>query len=323
MVSELDEQRSEDELRPVVVTELTNPAMGVRGVCLADAGGRELPRWQPGAHVDLVLPSGIVRPYSLCGDPGDLSTYRIAVLRETDSRGGSVEVHDDIHVGDQLDMRGPRNRFPLVPASGYLFVAGGIGITPLLPMISQVESQGIPWHLVYGGRSRNSMAFLDMLTTASSSISVLPDNEFGLLDVPHLVQPDSDVSVYCCGPQPLIDAVQEHCDHLGVADRLHFERFTGTGVGSQEDDQGFDVRLGDAGPVYHVPAGQSILSVLLDADIQVPFSCEEGTCGSCETRVLSGEVDHRDDLLTPQERAAGSILICTSRAQSQELVLQV
>lgn len=310
-------------LSPVLVHETQNLAAGIRGLTLTAPDGGDLPSWRPGAHIDLVLPSGTVRTYSLCGDPATLSTYEIAVLRDPASRGGSIEVHDNVRAGDRLMMRGPRNHFPLEPASCYLFVAGGIGITPLLSMLAEADRQKTPWRLVYGGRSRSSMAFLDLLSRWPDQVDVLPHEEVGLLDIPRLVQPGTGEHVYCCGPSPLLDAVREHCTETDTADQLHYERFTAQAAAPATEDLPFTVQVGDNGPQLDIPADCSILSVLLDAGVPVAFSCEEGTCGSCETKVLAGEPDHRDELLTPQERAAGSMLICISRSRCPRLVLDL
>jgi len=304
------------------VTAVTELAGGVRGLVLAAEDGRDLPSWEPGAHVDLVLPSGLVRQYSLCGDPGDLSSYEIAVLREPESRGGSREVHEALTEGARIAIDGPRNRFPLVPAKEYLFLAGGIGITPLLPMVVEAQRRGARWRLVYGGRSRASMAFLHRLEQWTSA-EVWPQEEVGLLDLPLLITTTGEETVYCCGPGALLDAVSARCAEVGRSADLHMERF-----GAVEDVRGrggatFQVQVGVGGPVLDVGPDASILQTLLDSGHDVLFSCEEGTCGSCETTVLEGEVDHRDGLLTDAERAAGSMLICVSRSRSDRLVLEL
>lgn len=310
-------------LRAVLVSAVEELSEGVRGLTLTDPDGAAMPAWEPGAHIDLELKSGLVRTYSLCGDPGDDTRYQIAVLREPDSRGGSAEVHDAVAAGDTLRIRGPRNHFPLVPASGYLFVAGGIGVTPILPMLAQAQAEGVPWRLVYGGRTRASMAFVDRLSQWSAAVDVLPQDEVGLLDIPRLVQPGDGERVYCCGPAPLLDAIGDHCSATGVGDRLHIERFSAQAPEPSADDEPIEVQLGENGPVLNVPADRSILSVLLEKGVDVAFSCEEGTCGSCETNVLSGEPDHRDELLTEDEKERGCMLICVSRACGPRLALDV
>ena len=312
-----------DALRTVLVAETRELSDGVRGLTLVDPDGLPMVAWEPGAHIDLALPSGLVRTYSLCGDPDDRSSYQIAVLREPESRGGSTEVHEQVGAGDTLRIRGPRNHFPLVPASGYVFVAGGIGITPILPMLAAATQRRIPWRLVYGGRTRESMAFIDRLSQWSSAVQVLPQDEVGLLDIPGLVRPGDGERVYCCGPTPLLDAVAEHCGAIGTSDRLHIERFSAQAIVPSANDQPIEVQLGPHGPVLDVPADRSILSVLLEKGVDVAFSCEEGTCGSCETIVLAGEPDHRDELLTDGEKERGCMLLCVSRACGPRLVIDV
>lgn len=281
-------------------------------------GTGPLPPWSPGAHIDVVLPSGPVRQYSLCGPADAADEYSIAVLLQPDGRGGSVEVHQKIDVGTELTITGPRNRFELVDARGYVFIAGGIGITPLLPMVEQVAAAGVPWRLVYGGRSRSSMAFLDRLEPWADRVHVIAEDEQGRIDVPAVLATAGDSAVYVCGPSGLIDAVVDGCD----SDSVYFERFSGVEV-STGQDRAFEVQFGPGGPVLPVPADQSILAAVLAAGADVLYSCEEGSCGSCDTMVLDGDVDHRDTALTEAERAAGSMLICVSRAACSRLVLDI
>ncbi|MGH3587402.1 MAG: PDR/VanB family oxidoreductase [Pseudonocardia sp.] len=282
----------------------------------AHPDGAELPAWEPGAHVDVHLPSGTVRQYSLCGDPaGD--RWRIAVLREPDGRGGSAWVHDSLHPGAEVRVRGPRNHFALVPAPRYLFVAGGIGITPILPMIVAAEAAGAGWELAYGGRSRSSMAFRDELT--DPRVQLHPQDEAGLLDLDGLLADlPPDALVYCCGPEPLLAAVEERCP----PGRLHTERFAPkdrAGPGA-----GFEVELARSGLTVSVPPDRSILDVAEEAGVGVLSSCSEGTCGTCETPVLHGEIDHRDSVLTAEEQAVGDcMMICVSRARCPRLVLDL
>lgn len=317
------------DLRLARVVRREQRAQGVVGLTLVGGDG-ELPRWTPGAHIDLILPSGRCRQYSLCGPLTAVDRYEIAVLHEPDGRGGSAEVHTALAVGSHVQYRGPRNRFPLERASSYLFVAGGIGITPLLPMVEAIDVMGIPWRMVYGGRSKASMAFVDVLDVYRGNVELVPEDEAGLIDVHGIVATacaaDPGVAIYTCGPAPLIDAMQRAVDEVGAAP-LHFERFAA--VHHQMDLDGavresaFEVQLGPGGPLVPVGREQSILAAVLDAGADVLFSCEEGTCGSCQTTVLAGEVDHRDELLTPQERADRQMLICVSRCASGPLVLDI
>ncbi|WP_103338826.1 PDR/VanB family oxidoreductase [Amycolatopsis sp. CA-126428] len=301
----------------LLVDRKEKPADGVVRLTLRAPGGGVLPAWEPGAHLDLHLP-GFVRQYSLCGDPSDTSAYQVAVLREPDGRGGSAYVHDSLLAGDLLQVDGPRNHFALVDAERYLFIAGGIGITPILPMLDRVTAAGRDWQLVYGGRTRGSMAFTEELSRHGDRVLFRPQDEHGLLDLPTLLaaaQPGT--AVYCCGPEPLLAAVEA----LGPAD-LHVERFTA------RLDEGartaFEVELAGSGRVLPVPADRSILEVVEEAGVTVLSSCREGTCGTCETGVLGGTPDHRDSVLTADERLENEVMmLCVSRARSPRLVLDL
>jgi ferredoxin-NADP reductase len=314
-------------VRPVTVADSRVLADGIRWLRLVAADGGDLPDWAPGAHLDLILPSGLVRQYSLCGSPTDRTSYEIAVLREPAGRGGSAEVHEALRVGDEVRIAGPRNRFPLEDAASYVFVAGGIGITPLLSMIREATLRGRDWRLVYGGRTRASMAFRDELEAAHPDrVTVLPQDEVGLIDLEAHVAPQPGALVYCCGPEPLLAAVEEHCARRWPPASLHVERFIAEAASappSGDMQTSFEVQLGLDGPVLTVSADQSILHTLLDADVDVLYSCEEGTCGSCETQVLAGEPDHRDTLLDQNSRDGGCMLICVSRCAGARLVLDV
>ncbi|MGY1810424.1 PDR/VanB family oxidoreductase [Blastococcus sp. SYSU D00669] len=306
------------------VDRRTTGAEGVVVLDLRDPSGADLPPWSPGAHVDLRLPGGLVRQYSLCGDPADRSVWRIAVLREQDGRGGSAHVHDRVLEGDPVAVRGPRNHFELVPAERYLFVAGGIGITPILPMITAAERAGAAWELHYGGRSRRSMAFLEALEEATGNTVVHPQDEVGLIDLDRVLgEPRPGTLVYCCGPEPLLLAVEQRCAGW-PAGSLHVERFAPKDVGEPVLTGAFEVELATSGRTLTVPPDRSVLEVVEDAGVFVLSSCQEGTCGTCETAVLAGEVDHRDSLLTPDEQAANdTMFICVSRAACPKLVLDL
>jgi ferredoxin-NADP reductase len=296
-------------------------ADGVVLLTLRHPDGDPLPAWAPGAHIDLVMGEW-VRQYSLCGDPNDNSVMRVAVLREPDGRGGSQHVHDVLVAGQQIEVQGPRNHFALVEAKRYLFVAGGIGITPILPMIAEVAARGRDWRLVYGGRTRSSMAFLEELTSRyPGKVEIRPQDETGLLDVPALLaEADDDTAIYCCGPEPLLAVVEQH----RTVGSLHVERFAPKAGADDGPRQEFEVELAQTGAVLTVPADQSILEVVERAGVPVLSSCREGTCGTCETVVLAGTPDHRDSLLTDEERAANDIMmICVSRSHSPRLELDL
>ncbi|MEV6643578.1 PDR/VanB family oxidoreductase [Amycolatopsis sp. NPDC051371] len=305
----------------LVVADKEEIADGVVRLTLRAPAGQPLPGWEPGAHVDLLLP-GVVRQYSLCGPPGDTSAYQVAVLREPDGRGGSAYVHDELGAGQPIQVDGPRNHFALVDAKRYLFVAGGIGITPILPMIDRVAEQGREWQLVYGGRTRSSMAFTDDLRRHEARVTIRPQDEHGLLDLPALLaEPQPDTAVYCCGPEPLLAAVEQHCAGW-PEDALRVERFAP--VADDGARTAFEVELAGSGRVLTVPADRSILEVVEESGLPVLSSCQEGTCGTCETGVLGGTPDHRDSVLSAAERREGDVMmICVSRSCSPRLVLDL
>ncbi|MFE4329252.1 PDR/VanB family oxidoreductase [Streptomyces sp. NPDC056831] len=305
--------------RRLLITERTEPADGVVQLRLE---GPDLPAWQPGAHLDLLLPSGLVRQYSLCGNPADPDTYTIATRLVEDGRGGSREVHDRLHEGEEIEVRAPRNRFPLAEAPAYLFIAGGIGITPILPMLRSVAASGADWRLLYGGRSRATMPFLDeieKLGTEGDRVTIVPGDEAGHPDTAAALAVTAEgTAVYCCGPEPLMDAVTAA---LPPGRTLHLERFTAATT-SSADRGPFEVELHRSGRTVQVAAGQSVLAAVREELPYVSYSCEQGFCGTCQQRVLQGEIDHRDELLTDSERD-DSMLICVSRCRGERLVLDL
>ena len=297
----------------------------VVGLSLQDADGRRLPVWEPGAHIDLVLASGVVRQYSLCGDPDDRGSWRVAVLREHPGTGGSRLVHDQIRAGDVLGSNGPRNHFELVPAPRYIFIAGGIGITPILPMVGAVQAAGADWRLHYCGRTRARMAFADELVAAHGShVTIYCDDEGDLLDLEALLStPESDTLVYCCGPEGLLEATETRCTDWSSG-ALRVERFAARPLTEALPNRAFEVELAESGMTLIVPADTSLMDVLEEAGVAIMHSCREGTCGTCETVVLDGVVDHRDSLLTADERAANDVMfVCVSRAAGSRLVLDL
>jgi ferredoxin-NADP reductase len=293
-------------------------ADGVVRLTMRHPATEPLPAWEPGAHIELVLQPGLVRQYSLCGDPADRSVLQVAVLDEPASRGGSRYVHERLADGDQIRILGPRNNFPLVAAKRYQFIAGGIGITPIVPMLAAVGDHD--WQLLYGGRTRAAMAFAEELCRRyGDRVVIRPQDETGLLDLDSFLATTSqDTLVYCCGPEPLLTAVEQRLP----PERLHVERFTPKPETGPRDS--FEVELARSGRTLHVPAARSVLETLEEAGIQVLSSCREGTCGTCETAVLDGVPDHRDSLLTDEEKAAcDTMMICVSRSRGPRLVLDL
>ncbi|HWD03513.1 MAG TPA: PDR/VanB family oxidoreductase [Amycolatopsis sp.] len=311
--------------RELVIKEVREEAREVLSVVLCDPDGAELPRWEPGAHVDVLLPSGLSRQYSLCGDADRADQYLIAVLREEHGRGGSRELHRTATVGKTLAVGEPRNNFPLEPAAGYLFLAGGIGITPILPMIDQAVARGTSWKLVYGGRSLSSMAFRDRLALyPPEAVELWPEDRRGRPDFDAVLrQAGPETLIYACGPGGMLNAVADQCASHDAGASLRVERFGADGP-VDVTGAGFEVALERSGTTVRVPEGQSILATVRASVPGVPYSCEEGYCGECETPVLAGEPDHRDSYLTDDEREAGeTMMICVSRCLSDRLVLDL
>ena len=310
------------------VAAVRDEAAEVRSFELDDPDGWILPEWPPGEHIDVLAPDAdpeMVRQYSLCGNPDDRRRYRIAVLREEDGRGASRFLHDRVEAGARLLVSAPRNNFPLVASPRYLFIAGGIGITPLLPMLRAAAARGAHWELSYGGRRRDRMAFLAELDGHGERVRALPEDEHGLLPLAGILDAAGPgTAVYCCGPEPLLAAVERLWGERRTG-TLHIERFQPR---PQEPaaapDQEFEVRVASTGATVRVGAEQSIMDALGAAGIDVPSSCREGTCASCETTVLDGEVEHRDSVLTEDERVNGdTMMLCVSRAASPQLVLDL
>lgn len=298
-------------------------AEGVVLLSLRAARGEALPEWTPGAHIDLCLAPGLTRQYSLIRTCEDGRCWEVAVQRVREGRGSRL-VHENLAVGACVGAVGPRNNFPLVASQRYLFIAGGIGITPLLPMVASAEAEGASWELHYGGRQRRSMAFVKRLERFGDKVRIHPQDETGLLDLPAILGfPRPGAVVYCCGPRSLLDAVEECCASW-PAGSLHVESFSPRPVSPSASNRAFDVVLARSGRTLHVPEGHSILQVLEQAGMSPPASCAEGVCGTCETAVLGGEPDHRDSVLTAQEPAWGeTMMICVSRSRTPRLTLDL
>src|ERR1700756_4569764 len=312
----------------LIVRRRSTPAEGVAVLDLAHPQGEELPRWEPGAHIDLLLSEKLTRQYSLCGDSGDPSVWRVGVLLDPDSRGGSQYVHDNLQEGAQVQVRGPRNHFELVDAPKYRFIAGGIGITPIFAMIEEVQREGSDWTLLYGGRTRASMAFGEGLADRfGDRVTLWPQDERGFLDLAsRLKDPAGDTLVYCCGPEGLLSAVENQSAHW-PAGALHIERFAAKAPTAEEAAGAldrFEVVCQRTGVTFEITSDMSILETLEEADIPIMGSCYEGVCGTCEARVLEGTVDHRDSVLSDAEKDAGEVmLVCVSRSRTERLVLDL
>ncbi|WP_225097139.1 PDR/VanB family oxidoreductase [Streptomyces sp. CoH27] len=279
------------------------------GVVRLRLEGRDLPRWEPGAHLDLVLPSGLVRQYSLCGDPEDTSSYTVATRLVADGRGGSREVHEQVTEGMELEVRGPRNRFPLIEAESYVFIAGGIGITPLLPMLRALPEH-TEWRLLYAGRDRASMPFLEEVEKLGGDHVTVVEGRPDL----DALEVGAGAAVYACGPEGLMAAVAERFPEVRL------ERFAPRT--SSDGNTEFEVELRRSGRTLTVPADSTVLAAVRRELPDTAYSCEQGFCGTCQQRVLEGEIDHRDELLTDTERA-DSMLICVSRARGDRLVIDM
>jgi ferredoxin-NADP reductase len=309
----------------LVVRSARTVATDVISLELAAPGAAALPEWTPGAHIDLHLPSGLVRSYSLHGDPHDRSAYHVAVLNVPDGRGGSAEVHRIAAPGVAMRASAPRNAFALEDASHYLFLAGGIGVTPLLAMAREVSRRGKTWTFVYGGRNRDRMAFLDALSAlGGGELRIVPQDEAGLPDLAAVfgALPDG-AAAYCCGPSAMLDAALAVGEQARPDVPVWLERFVApSAAAGLSEDQAFEVELARSGVI--VPPGVSVLDAVRAEIPGVMSSCEQGICSACETAVLAGLPDHRDSVLTAKEHAANKyMMICVSRALTPRLVLDL
>ncbi|QUT06867.1 oxidoreductase [Sphingobium phenoxybenzoativorans] len=306
------------------IKEIRLESTGVKSFVIEAADGADLPSWSPGAHVDLALAPGMNRQYSLCGNPADRRTARFAVLKELQSRGGSIMLHDRVELGDDLDVIAVRNHFPLVTAERFRLVAGGIGITPLLAMARELDQRGLDWQLLYGGRTRAHMAFQDELEAFGDKVLIRPQDECGLLPLGKFLGTEEPGKVvYCCGPEPLIKAVEAYCAGWDES-ALQIERFHPKEQAPHAPDSAFDVELRRSDKMVTVHAGQSIADALEEVGVVIPRSCNEGTCGTCITKILEGIADHRDSFLRPKQRDKNNvIMVCCSRSRTPRLVLDV
>jgi vanillate monooxygenase ferredoxin subunit len=296
---------------------------------LARADGAPLPAFSAGSHIDVQVPGGLTRQYSLCNDAAEQHRYRIAVLRDPASRGGSVAMHDALHEGDLIHISEPKNHFPLHPAARTLLFAGGIGVTPLWCMAQRLAAIGADFTLHYCTRSPERTAFRQEIADSAFAARVQfhfdsgpPEQKLDLQTV--LATPDADTRLYICGPTGFIDYVVGTAKARGwSAERIHLEYFGAAPPGAV-GDTAFDVKIASTGKVYTIPAGRTVVQALADQGIEILTSCEQGVCGTCITRVLEGECDHRDLYFTPDEQARNDQFTpCCSRARSRTLVLDL
>lgn len=311
--------RTADDPMALVLTrrEIVAHDKDVVALTFSAPDGGSLPDWQPGGHLDLYLPSGRRRQYSLCGDPQDRSTYRIAVRKIPDGGGGSLEMHA-LREGATVTVRGPRNGFPFVPYERALYIAGGIGITPILPMVRAAQRLGTDWHFVYCGRNVETIPFLDEIWRWDRArVTVRLDDEHGVPGAADLLaEAAPGGAVYVCGPPPMIETVRDNFSRFDAA-ALHFERFSAPPV---KDGTAFEIELARSGQVLRVAADETVLDVLVRHRPDTAYSCKQGFCGTCRVGVLAGTPEHRDTRLTDSERA-NSMLACVSRSLSPRLVL--
>jgi len=315
----------------VRVARRTLEAQDICGLELVAMDGGALPSFAAGSHIDVHLPGGIVRQYSLCNDPSEVHRYQIAVLRDPASRGGSSAVHDSVAEGDVLQISTPRNHFALEPdAPHHLLLAGGIGVTPILCMAERLSILGASFRMHYAGRSRERMAFQQRIAASAFADRVQLHFDDGdasqRLNIEAVLADASpDTHLYACGPQGFIDAVLDVARQQRWSEKqLHWEFFAAANVGPRGEDTAFEVQLASSGRVVLVAAGQSVTQALLEAGVDVMVSCEQGVCGTCLIRVLSGQVEHRDVYLTQEEQAANDQFTpCCSRARCERLVLDL
>ena len=312
------------------VARKTAEAEGICSFELTDAAGAALPAFTAGAHLDVQVPGGPTRQYSLCNSPAETHRYLIAVLHEAASRGGSAGMHERVREGDLLEVSLPRNHFALAEdATSHVLLAGGIGVTPILAMAERLHALGADFAMHYCTRTRARTAFAERLARAPFAARVqlhLDDGEAAQrLDLAALLQaPVPGRHLYVCGPQGFMDAVLGTARKQGWPEaQLHYEFFSAAPVDTT-GDRGFEVQLARSGRVVPIPAGRSVVHVLADAGVFIATSCEQGVCGTCLTRVIDGLPDHRDQYLTPEEQAAGDqFLPCCSRARTARLVLDL
>lgn len=315
----------EPDFMPLEVVRKRLIANGITLFELRRVDGAPLPAFTAGSHLTVQVPNGVRRNYSLCSDPADTGYYQIAVKRDDKGRGGSMSMSDDVQVGQQLLVSSPRNNFELAErASSFLFVAGGIGITPILSMMRHLKRSGDqPFTLYYCTRDADSTAFIPELMAEFGDAVILHHDEGDIdqaLDLWPVLEKPTGAHVYCCGPKGLMESVEDMSGHW-PSGTVRFESF-GVDAKAFAENQPFRIRLERSRKTFEVPADKTILEMLRAHDLRVPSSCESGTCGSCKTRLLAGEAEHRDMVLGEDEKV-DHIMVCVSRAKSVELVLDL
>ena len=315
----------------VQIQHISHLADDIIGLTLVHPDGEPLPPFAAGAHIDLQLPNGLLRQYSLCNDPADRSCYRLGILREPDSRGGSASAHEDLKAGEQVMISKPRNLFALVEAEHSVLLAGGIGITPMLAMAQELAAQGRSFELHYSARSRSRAAFLDVLEQSpwADRVHLHLDDEGGsALQLDAVLEQHAGRQVYICGPAGFIDFLDHAARAYGwAAEQIHIEQFSAPELEPDSDAPepgSFEIQIASSGQLITVSAGQTAYQALKAAGVEVCVSCEQGICGSCLTPLLEGEPDHRDHFQTDAEKAANTHFSpCCSRAHSARLVLDL
>lgn len=302
---------------------VTWEAPGVLSLDLVAPDGSELPAFEPGAHVDLHWPDGLIRQYSLCGDPADRRTYRVGV-REVEGGRFSRIIHRELRPGTLMTVGAPRNNFAFSPSARYLFVAGGIGITPLMPMMRQATRASAQWTLLFCTRRVEEAPFLDEVLALGGEVSLHASEAGTRLDAQRrFAEAPADTILYCCGPDRLMVAVEE-ATAAWPEGTVRFEWFTARARPEDEVSGAFQLVCAQSGITLSVPPERSVLDVLGENGIGLPRSCEQGICGTCECAVLEGEVDHRDSILSASERAANQVMMtCVSRAAGARLMLDI
>ncbi|CAM5216376.1 Vanillate O-demethylase ferredoxin subunit OS=Castellaniella defragrans OX=75697 GN=HNR28_001895 PE=4 SV=1 [Castellaniella defragrans] len=289
----------------------------------ASESGR-LPNWSAGAHIAVVIKEGVERQYSLCGDVEEQGLWKLAIRKHERGRGGSAYLHENLREGDLIWVKGPTNNFPLQLAERYFFIAGGIGITPLIPMIRIISKIGKPWKLAYGGRRRATMAYINELCADKEHVVAYCGDSGKHIDVKQIIgQLDRQTDVYCCGPERLMREVEDECRGVGNVGRFFAERFQPRQE-LRRENQEFTVTVASSGQKIVVGRDETIAEALERSGVEVTLSCREGTCGTCMTGVLDGVPEHRDSVLTDEEkRSHGLVMVCCARSLSENLTLDL